>query len=199
MARHSEENSQGEHECTRRQLADPKLPNLLQTSPMSIYLRILHFQVQDRNRELAITVQQQQQQQQLKPTEPSLTCRLCVLHTILSLQHCGTGYHDPSSSSSIRKWKPREVTQLTPNKRPWHPNSTLPDAKSELFQGNHPQRGWTRHPLSCRRDRAHAEKLLMLTQLNVYTRQKTACLLLRSSQATRLWSPFSSLDCSARL
>ena len=96
MARHSEENSQGEHECTRRQLADPKLPNLLQTSPMSIYLRILHFQVQDRNRELAITVQQQQQQQQLKPTEPSLTCRLCVLHTILSLQHCGTGYHDPS-------------------------------------------------------------------------------------------------------
>ena len=95
MARHSEENSQGEHECTRRQLADPKYPNLLQTNPMSIYLRILHFQVQDRNRELAIPVQQQQQQQQLKPTEPSLTCRLCVLHTfsVFSTVELGTTIH----------------------------------------------------------------------------------------------------------
>lgn len=72
--RHSEENSQGEHECTRRQLADPKHPNLLQTNPMSIYLRILHFQVQDRSREPAITVQQQ-----LKPAEPFLACQLCAL------------------------------------------------------------------------------------------------------------------------
>lgn len=140
MARHSEENSQGEHECTRRQLADPKYPNLLQTNPMSIYLRILHFQVQDRNRELAIpaaaAAAAAAKTHRALPHLPAL----CSSY-ILSLQHCGTGYHDPSFSSSIRKWKPREVTQLTPNKQPRHPNSTLPDAKAELFQGNHPQRG----------------------------------------------------------
>lgn len=116
--RHSEENSQGEHEHTRRQLADPKHPNLLQTNPMSIYLRILHFQVQDRNREPAITVQQHQQQQQLKPAEPFLTCRPCVLHTfsVFSAVELGsTIRHFPQVSEN---GSPEKSHSFTLTKRP---------------------------------------------------------------------------------